>query len=116
MEKSKKKSLPIQVKVSEEIKNKIVKRAKAADLNTSEYMRVSAVSDKKVVFLNSSGSIAKSLAEISINLDRALRGREITTTVERDLLEKFSDVYDIFYEILDKLSENNKLETLLEEE
>ncbi|WP_303837002.1 hypothetical protein [Ruminococcus flavefaciens] len=109
-----KKSLPIQVKVSPNAKEKIGQRAKAADLNVSEYIRVAAISDEKVVFLNGSGSIAKSLAEININLDRALRGREITTELEDALLEKFGDIYNIFYEILEKLSDISNIEEILE--
>ncbi|MBQ3139829.1 MAG: hypothetical protein IJB68_10060 [Ruminococcus sp.] len=108
------KSLPIQVKVSPEAKEIISQHAKAADLNMSEYIRVAAISDEKVIFLNESGSIAKSLAEININLDRALRDREIMTELERELLEKFGDIYNIFYEILDKLSDINHIEEILE--
>lgn len=114
MSNDEKMTLPIQVKVSPEIKEKIGQRAKAADLNVSEFIRVAALSDEKVIFLNGSGSIAKSLAETSINLDRALRDREITTEIERALLEKFGDIYNIFYEILDKLSDINNLEGILE--
>ncbi len=108
------KSLPIQIKVAPEIKEKIGQRAKAADLNISEYIRIAAMSEEKIVFLNGSGSIAKSLAEVNINLDRALRDREITTELESTLLEKFGDIYDIFYEILDKLSDINNIEGILE--
>lgn len=108
------KTLPIQIKVAPEIKEKIGQRAKAADLNISEYIRIAAMSDEKIVFLNGSGSIAKSLAEVNINLDRALRDREITTELESALLEKFGDIYNIFYEILDKLSNINHIEELLE--
>ena len=108
------KTLPIQIKVAPEIKEKIGQRAKAADLNISEYIRIAAMSDEKIVFLNGSGSIAKSLAEVNINLDRALRDREITTELESALLEKFGDIYDIFYEILDKLSDINNIEGILE--
>ena len=114
MSKEERKSLPIQVKVTPEAKEKIGQRAKAADLNVSEYIRVAAISDEKVVFLNGSGSIAKSLAEININLDRALRDREITTELEDSLLEKFGDIYNIFFEILDKLSDINNIEGILE--
>jgi hypothetical protein len=114
MSKEEKKTLPVQVKFSPEAKEKVGQRAKAAELNVSEYIRVAALSDEKVVFLNGSGSIAKSFAEISINLDRALRDREIKTELERELLEKFEDNYNIFYEILDKLSDINHLEELLE--
>lgn len=39
------KSLPIQVKVSPEVKEKIGQRAKAAELNVSEYIRIAAISD-----------------------------------------------------------------------
>ena len=108
------KTLPIQIKVAPEIKEKIGQRAKAADLNISEYIRIAAMSDEKIVFLNGSGSIAKSLAEVNINLDRALRDRDITTELERELLEKFGDIYDMFYEILDKLSDINNIEGILE--
>lgn len=108
------KSLPIQVRVTPEAKEKISQHAKAAALNISEYIRVAAISDEKVIFLNGSGSIAKSLAEININLDRALRGREITTELEDALLEKFGDIYNIFYEILEKLSDTNNIEEILE--
>jgi len=114
MSSNERKSLPIQVKVTPNAKEKIEQRAKAADLNVSEYIRVAALSDEKVIFLNESGSIAKSLAEMNINLDRALRDREITTELERELLEKFGYIYDIFYEILDKLSDVNNLEELME--
>lgn len=109
-----KKALPIQVKFSPEAKEKLCKRANAADLNVSDFIRVATLSDEKVVFLNGSGSIAKSLAEMNINLDRALRDRDITTELERALLEKFGDIYDIFYEILDKLSDINNIEGILE--
>lgn len=110
-----KKSTPaIQFKVSKEVKDKITQRAAAADLNVSEFLRYAALSDDKVVFLNESGSIAKALAEININLDRALQGCEITTDVEKKLLEKFSDIYDIFYEVLNKISDINNLDNLLE--
>ena len=114
MTSNERKSLPIQVKVTPNAKEKIEQRAKAAELNVSEYIRIAAISDEKVVFLNGSGSIANSLAEVNINLDRALRDREITTELERELLEKFGDIYDIFYEILDKLSDVNNLEELME--
>ncbi len=114
MSNEERKSLPIQIKVTPEAKEKIGQRAKAAELNVSEYIRVAAISDEKVVFLNGSGSVAKSLAEININLDRALRDREITTELERALLEKFGDIYNVFYEILDVLSGINHLEELLE--
>lgn len=108
------KSLPIQVKVTPEVKEKIGQRAKAAELTVSEYLRVAALSDEKVIFLNESGSIARSLAEININLDRALRDREITTDVEKELLEKFGDIYNIFYETLEKLSEINDIDSIRE--
>lgn len=108
------KTLPIQVKVTPNAKEKIGQRAKAAGLNISEYIRVAALSDKKIIFLNGSGSIAKALAEININLDRALRGREITTDVEKVLIEKFDILYDAFYEIIESLSANNHIESILE--
>lgn len=109
-----KKALPIQVKFSPEAKEKLCKRANAADLNVSDFIRVATLSGEKIVFLNGSGSIAKPLAEVNINLDRALRDREITTELERELLEKFGDIYDVFYEILDKLSDINNIEGILE--
>jgi hypothetical protein len=34
--------------------------------------------------------------------------------LERELLEKFGDIYNIFYEILDKLSDLNHIEEILE--
>lgn len=106
----KKKTPTIQLKVSQEIKDEIAQRAKAAELTVSEFIRAVVLSDDKVVFLNESGSIAKSMAELSINLDRALRGREITTDVEKELLEKLGDIYDIFYDVLDSLSNINQLD------
>ena len=109
-----KKTLPVQVKFSPEAKAKIGQRANAADLNVSDFIRVAALSDEKVIFLNESGSIAKSLAEINISLDRALRDREIMTELERELLEKFGDIYNIFYEILYKLSDIDHIEEILE--
>lgn len=104
----------IQFKVSQEVKDAIHQRAAAANLSVSDFLRTAALSDDKVVFLNESGSIAKALTEININLDRALRGREITTDVEKELLDKLSDLYDIFYEVLDKISNINNLDNLLE--
>ncbi len=109
-----KSALPVQVKLSPEAKAKLVSKAKAAELTVSDFIRVSALSDEKVIFLNGSGGIAKSLAEISTNLDRALRDKEITTDAEKELLEEFGDIYNIFYEILDKLSDINNLEEILE--
>lgn len=100
----------IQFKASPEVKNEITQRAKAAGLNVSEFIRSAVLSDDKIVFLNESGSIAKSLAEININLERALRGREITTDLEKELIEKFGDIYDLFYEVLNSLSNINNLE------
>ena len=114
MSKDEKKTLPIQIKVAPEIKEKICQRAKSAELTVSDFIHVAVLSDEKVIFLNGSGSIAKSLAEISTNLDRALRDREITTDEERALLEEFDDIYNIFYEVLDKLSGINNIEGLLE--
>lgn len=114
MLKENKKTLPIQVKYSPEAKEKVGQRANAADLTLSDFIRIATLSDDKVIFLNGSGSIAKSLAEVNINLDRALRDREITTELERELLEKFGDIYDIFYEILAKLSDINNIEGILE--
>ena len=111
MEYAKKSVLPVQVKFSPEAKAKLTSKAKAAELTVSEYLRVSALSDEKVVFLDQSGSIAKSLAEMSINLDRALRDREISTDIEKELLEKFGNIYNIFYEILEKLSDINEIDT-----
>ena len=111
MSKDEKKTLPIQIKVAPE---KICQRAKSAELTVSDFIRVAVLSDEKVIFLNGSGSIAKSLAEISTNLDRALRDREITTDEERALLEEFGDIYNIFYEILDELSDINHIEEILE--
>lgn len=104
------KTLPIQVKVTPEAKEKIGQRAKAAELTVSEYLRVAALSDEKVIFLNESGSIAKSLAEININLDRALRDREITIDIERNLLDKLGDIYNIFYEVPEKLADINDID------
>lgn len=114
MNNEKKKTPTIQLKVSQEIKDKISQRAKAAELTISDFMRIAALSKDKVFFLNESGSIAKSLAEININLERALRGREITTDLEKELIEKFGDIYDTFYEVLDNLSNINHLDNLEE--
>lgn len=114
MDNTTKSALPVQVKLSPEAKAKLVSKAKAAELTVSDFIRVSALSDEKVIFLNGSGGIAKSLAEISTNLDRALRDKEITTDAEKELLEEFGDIYNIFYEILDKLSDINNLEEILE--
>lgn len=111
----KKKTTTIQIKVSQEIKDKITQRAKAAELTVSDFMRTAALSNDKMIFLNESGSIAKSLTEININLDRALRGMEITTNIEKELLEKLGDIYDIFYDILDSLSNINQLDNLEED-
>lgn len=110
----KKKTPTIQLKVSQAIKDEITQRAKTAELTVSEFIRAAVLSDDKVVFLNESGSIAKSLAELSINLDRALRGREITTDLEKELIEKFGNIYDMFYEVLDNLSNINHLDNLEE--
>ena len=110
MENTTKSLLPVQVKFSPEGKDKLVSKAKAAELTVSEYLRVAALSDEKVIFLNESGSIARSLAEININLDRALRDREITTDIERNLLDKLGDIYNIFYEVLEKLSDINNID------
>ena len=115
MEAEGRKNLPVQVKFSPEMKEKLGLKAKAANLNVSEYIRVSALSNEKVIFLNESGSIAKSLAELSLNLDRALRGREITTELEDKMMEKFHDVYDAFYELLETKKKINDIEGILEE-
>lgn len=114
MSNEKKTTLSIQFKASKEIKDKITQRANAAELSTSDFLRAAALSDDKIIFLNESGSIARALAEININLDRALRGKEITTDVEKEMLEKFSSLYDIFYDVLDKISNINNLDNLLE--
>ena len=99
----------IQIKLPAETKDKISQRAKAAEMTVSDFMRTAALSDSTMLFLNESGSIAKSLAEISINLDRALRGRDITTDIEKELLIKFGDVFDCFLDVLNQISDmNNK--------
>ena len=100
----------IQVKLPQSVKDKIFKKAAAANVSLSEYIRVVASTDKKVIFLDNSGSIAKSLAEISINLDRALRVKGITTEQERALLEKFHDIWDAFYDTLERISNINNFE------
>lgn len=115
MNNEKKKTPTIQLKVSQEVKDKITQRAKAAELTVSDFMRTAALSNDKVIFLNESGSIAKSLTELSINLERALRGREITKDVEKELIEKFGNIYDMFYEVLDSLSNINHLDNLEED-
>ena len=71
----------------------------------SAYLRTVALSDDKVIFLNQSGSIAKSLAEISTNLDRALRDKEIKSDLEEEMLRMFSLINDDFIEILDQISD-----------
>ena len=71
----------------------------------SAYLRTVALSDDKVIFLNQSGSIAKSLAEISTNLDRALRDKEIKSDLEEEILRMFSLINDDFIEILDQISD-----------
>lgn len=98
----------LEVKVTPEVKEEITKRAKAANLTLSEYIRIVALSNSKVIFLDSGGSIAKALTEICINLDRALRGKEITTEIEKELIESFNDVYDIMYNIFDMLQNMNE--------
>lgn len=100
----------IQVKLPQSVKDKILKKAAAANTSLSEYIRFVASTDQKVIFLDDSGSIAKSLAEISINLDRALRVKGITTEQERALLEKFHDIWDSFYDILERISTINNFE------
>ena len=55
--------------------------------------------------MNQSGSIAKSLAEISTNLDRALRDKEIKSDLEEEILRMFSLINDDFIEILDQISD-----------
>lgn len=110
MENTTKSVLPVQVKFSPEAKAKLVNKAKAAELTVSDFIRVAALSDEKVIFLNESGSIAKSPAEININLDRALRDREITTDIEMNLLDKLGDIYNIFYEVLEKISDINDID------
>lgn len=46
----KKKTPTIQLKVSQEIKDEIAQRAKAAELTISEFMRIAALSEDKVFF------------------------------------------------------------------
>lgn len=105
---NKPKSTPtLQVKVTPEIKEAIFERAAAADLTLSDYIRTVALSDTKVIFLDRGGSIAKSLAEININLDRALRGKDITTEVERELIAALNNVSNSLHIIFDKLNTIN---------
>ena len=105
---NKPKSTPtLQVKVTPEIKEAIFERAAAAELTLSDYIRTVALSDTKVIFLDRGGSIAKSLAEININLDRALRGKDITTEVERELIAALNNVSNSLHIIFDKLNTIN---------
>lgn len=94
----------MQFRIASSDKDKIIQRANAAQLSISSYIRTVALYDDKVTFLNQSGSIAKSLAEISTNLDRALRGKEIKSDLEEDLLNKFNLINDDFVDILEQIS------------
>ena len=105
MEKSNKEMTTLQCRVSVTDKDKISQRAKAAQMDNSKYLRTVALSDDKVIFLNQSGSIAKSLAEISTNLDKALRDKEIKSDIEEEMLRMFSLINDDFIEILDQISD-----------
>ena len=95
----------LQCRVSVTDKEKISHRAEAAHLKMSAYLRTVALSDEKVIFLNEIGSIAKSLAEISTNLDSALRDKEIKSDLEEEMLRMFSLINDDFIEILDQISD-----------
>lgn len=55
------KTLPIQVKVTPNAKEKIGQRAKAAGLNISEYIRVAAISEKKLYFLTEAAALRNRL-------------------------------------------------------
>lgn len=105
MDKPTKDMTTLQCRVSVTDKEMISQRAKAAHMDNSKYLRTVALSDKKVIFLNQCGSIAKSLAEISTNLDRALRGKEIKSDLEEEMLRMFSLINDDFFEILVKIND-----------
>ena len=105
MEKGNKDMTTLQCRVSVTDKEQISQRAKAAQMDNSKYLRSVALSEDKVIFLNQSGSIAKSLAEISTNLDRALRDKEIKSDLEEEMLRMFSLINDDFIYILEKISD-----------
>lgn len=105
MDTKKKEMTTLQCRVSAEDKEAMIKKAEAADLKLSSYLRTVALSEGKVIFLNQSGSIANSLAEIGINLDRALRDKEIKSDLEEEMLKMFNLINDDFIEILEQISE-----------
>ena len=93
-----------QLRMPSDIKAKIKQIADMAGVSMSAYMIECATSEDKIVIFNKSGEIAKSLTEISIYTERALRGKDITTELERRILSVIEEVSYKFSVILDEVT------------
>lgn len=102
--KTQKNETNVQFKIGAEQKEQLRKMAEDANLSMTDYIKQSVFSEKNII-LDKGGSIAAALTEIQILLDRALRGKDITTELEIKLLNTLEEVRCKFSVITEQLTD-----------
>ncbi|MCM1228201.1 MAG: hypothetical protein NC320_12435 [Clostridium sp.] len=93
-----------QLRMPSDIKAEIKQSADMAGVSMAAYMIECATSKDKIVILNKSGEIAKALTEIVIHTEHSLRGKDITTELERRILSVLEEVSYKLSVILDEIT------------
>lgn len=94
----------IQIKLSPDEKESILRNAERANTNTSVYLRTVGIAEGKVIFLDKGGYIPKNLIEINDKITGALRNGKISEDKGNEIIELTRNVMSKFVEISNYLT------------
>ena len=94
----------LQIKLKDSEKAQIKEMADNSNLSMTDLIKTTLFSEK-VIFLDKGGSIAAALTGIQIELQKALRGKELTSELEVKLLNVLEVVLDKFSLITEQLTD-----------
>lgn len=94
----------IQIKLSPDEKESILRNAERANTNTSMYLRTVGITEGKVIFLDKGGYIPKNLIEINDKITGALRNGKISEDKGNEIIELTRNVMSKFVEISNYLT------------
>lgn len=97
----------IQIKLSPDEKESILRNAERANTNTSMYLRTVGIAEGKVIFLDKGAYIPKNLIEVNDKITWALRNGKISDELGREIISLTKDVMIKFVEVTKQLTTIN---------
>ncbi len=96
------KNQSIQVRLTENEKEKIIQKANKAGLTQSDYIRAISLKDDSLKILANGQAVAAAMIALQVEIQQAIRTGKISDDLAKEILKKLESVSKMFSEILNQ--------------